>query len=105
MKHRTLSAAAIGAVLICSAAIGCSRSNGVMTKVPPGFPNGTQPVAPAPEVTITKLETAEERAQYLRKLKEDSTFDPQKHVELLQKYAKDSNEEVASAAKELLERQ
>jgi hypothetical protein len=100
MKHVMLCT-----VVLCSVAIGCSRGNGVQTKVPPGFANGVQPVAPAPEVTITKLETSEERAQYLRNLKEDSSFEPQKHAEMLQKYSKDGNEEVAAIAKELLERQ
>jgi hypothetical protein len=100
MRSTTLVAA-----VICSAvSIGCGQSNGVQTKAPPGFANGVQPVAAAPEEAITKLETSEDRATYLRQLGSDSHFEPQKHVEMLEKYSKDGNEEVASLAKELLER-
>ncbi len=92
-------------VVICSAvSIGCGQSNPVQTTVPRGFANGVQPVAPAPEDAITKLETPEDRAIYLRQLGNDSSFEPQKHVAMLEKYSKDGNEEVATLAKELLER-
>jgi hypothetical protein len=92
-------------VVICSAvSIGCGQSNPVQTKAPPGFGNGAPPVAPAPEEAITKLETPEDRATYLRQLGTDSSFEPQKHVQMLEKYSKDGNEEVATLAKELLER-
>ncbi|HEV8001445.1 MAG TPA: hypothetical protein VGP63_16270 [Planctomycetaceae bacterium] len=93
------------AVVICSAvSIGCGQSNPVQTKAPPGFANGVQPVAAAPEEAIIKLETPEDRVIYLRQLGTDKTFEPQKHAEMLETYSKDGNEEVASAAKELLER-
>jgi hypothetical protein len=92
-------------VVICAAvSLGCGSNNSVQTKTPPGFAGGVQPAAAAPEAAIVKLETAEDRAIYLRQLGNDSSFEPQKHVEMLQKYAKDGNEEVASLAKELLER-
>jgi hypothetical protein len=92
-------------IVVCSVvSIGCGSGNSVQTKAPPGFANGTQPAAPTPEAAITKLETPEDRATYLRQLGTDSTFEPQKHVEMLEKCAKESNEEVAGLAKELLER-
>jgi hypothetical protein len=40
---------------------------------------------------------------FLHQLAKDSTFDPQKHAEMLQKYSNDGNPEVASAAKDLLD--
>ena len=92
------------AVVICSAvSIGCGQSNPVQTKAPPGFSKGV-PATPTPEDAIKKLETSEDRVTYLRQLGTDSTFEPQKHVEMLEKYSKDGNEEVAALAKELLER-
>jgi hypothetical protein len=98
--------AALAWVVLCSAvSLGCGSHSSAQTSVPSGFPNGVQPVALSPEATITKIETPEDRAIYLRQLKNDSNFEPQKHLEMLKKCANDSNQEVAEAAKELLERQ
>ncbi|HET6325656.1 MAG TPA: hypothetical protein VFG04_13335 [Planctomycetaceae bacterium] len=91
-------------VVICSAvSVGCGQSNGVQTKSPPGFVKGV-PAALEPEEAIQKLETPEDRVTYLHQLGGDKSFEPQKHAEMLEKYSKDGNEEVALAAKELLER-
>jgi hypothetical protein len=90
-------------VILCSVSLGCGQSTPVMTKAPPGY-HGGQPTPPAPEEAITKLETPEDKAQYLRQLASDSSFKPEQHAELLKKCAADSNEELASAAKQLLER-
>jgi hypothetical protein len=92
------------AVVICSAvSIGCGQSNGVQTKAPPGFVKGV-PAALEPEEAIKKLETPEDRVIYLRQLGSDKSFEPQKHVAMLETYSKDGNEELAAVAKELLER-
>ncbi len=91
-------------VVLCSVSLGCGQSTPVMTKAPPGYHGGT-PAPPAPEVAITKLETPEDKAQYLRQLANDSSFKPEQHADLLKKCAADGNEELASAAKQLLERQ
>ena len=100
MRHATFLA-----MLVCSAvSIGCGSGNSVQTKAPPGFAKGTQPTALPPEDAISKFESPEDRAQYLRQLGIDSTFEPQKHVGMLEKCAKEDNEEVAGLAKELLER-
>ena len=90
-------------VILCSVSLGCGQSTPVMTKAPPGY-HGGQPTPPAPEEAITKLETPEDKAQYLRQLASDSSFKPEQHAELLKKCAADSNEELASTAKQLLER-
>ena len=92
-------------IVLCSAfSIGCGgASGGVQSVTPPGYAQGAQPQL-TPEVTITKFETPEERAIYLRELSKDSNFQPQQHTAMLQKYSGDANEEVASLAKELLER-
>ena len=100
MKYEMLVWVFVGAAV----AAGCGSGNGVQAKAPPGFANGTRPAAPTPEAAITKLETPEDRAAYLRQLKEDSSFEPQKHVEMLKKCASESDENVAALAKELLER-
>ncbi len=55
-----------------------------------------------PEFIADHTESAKERANYLRSLTSDAKFDPKQHVDMLKKYEKDSNEDVASAAKELL---
>jgi hypothetical protein len=91
------------AVAIFSAVSAGCGSSVPQTSVPTGYKNG-QPAVPSPEDAITKLETPEDRATYLRQLSNDSNFEPQKHVAMLEKCAKESNEEVATAAKDLLER-
>ncbi len=92
-------------VVLCSVSLGCGQSTPVMTKAPPGYPGGATPAPPAPEVAITKLETPEDKAQYLRQLANDASFKPEQHADLLKKCAADGNEELASAAKQLLDRQ
>ena len=101
MIRANLVAIVIGSAL----AVGCGSGNVEQSKAPPGYPAGkTQPAPLEPEVAITKLETSEERVTYLRQLANDSTFVPQQHVAMLQKYAGDKDEEVAGTAKELLDR-
>jgi hypothetical protein len=100
MKH----AALIG-LMVCSAfTIGCGSGSSAQTIKPPkGHEKRGTAVALAPEDAITKLETSEERVTYLHQLKNDPTFEPKKHTELLQKYAGDADPDVATAAKELLD--
>ena len=90
----------------CAALVGCSRQTAPSLQPPKGAQQkvaSTQPPA-APEVVITKLETSQERANYLRELGRDSAFEPQKHVEMLQQFTNDSDRDVAIAAQELLDR-
>lgn len=96
-------AALIGFVMCGGLAAGCSRRPSDQLQPPQGHEKRSAAVAVAPEDAISKLETAEDRATYLHQLKHDSTFEPQKHAEMLQKYAGDPDQEVASAAKDLLD--
>jgi len=98
--------AAFVLVVVSSAfAVGCGSGSSAQTINPPkNHEKRGQVVAPSPEAAITKLETSEERVTYLHQLGKDSTFEPQQHAEMLQKYASGSDQEVASAAKELLDR-
>jgi hypothetical protein len=98
VRHRVLLAVAV----FSAVSIGCGSSV-PQTSHPTSRKNGPSATS-TPEDTITKLETPEDRAIYLRQLGADSTFEPQKHAAMLEKYAKDGNEEVAAVAKELLER-
>jgi hypothetical protein len=96
---------AIVVVFIWSAIeVGCNSHTVPQSKAPRGRAAGAQVSASAPEVVITKLETSEDRATYLGELANDSSFEPQKHVEMLKKYSNDANEEVAGKAKDLLAR-
>jgi hypothetical protein len=98
MRHAIVLVVAIFSAI----STGCGSSV-PQTSIPTGYKNG-QPAVPTPEEAIAKLETPEDRATYLRQLGSDSTFEPQKHVAMLEKCAKESSEDVAAAAKELLER-
>jgi hypothetical protein len=93
-------------IAVCSAlAIGCSSASSEQVKTPPkGRPPGTPVPIVVPETAITKLETSDEKVTYLHQLGKDASFDPSKHSEMLQKYAGDPDQQVASAAKELLDR-
>jgi hypothetical protein len=92
-----------GLVACAAFAAGCSRSGPAEISPPKGHEKRGTPVAFAPEDAIKKLETPEDRAIYLHQLKDDKSFEPDKHHEMLEKYAGDADPEVASAAKELLE--
>jgi hypothetical protein len=85
-------------------AAGCSSGSSAQTVSPPkGHEHRGQAVPLPPEEAITKLETPEDRVIYLHQLAKDSSFDPQKHTEMLQKYSTDGDPEVATAAKDLLD--
>jgi len=95
--------ALFGLVACVVFAAGCSRSASGQISPPKGHETRGTPVAFAPEDAITKLETSEDRVIYLHQLKDDKSFEPDKHHEMLDKYASDADPEVAAAAKELLE--
>src|SRR5262249_22819291 len=86
---------------------GCEKSNDVTKSLEKAhkseFPikQGIEQKS-TPEFIADHTETPKERANYLRSLSSDEKFDPKQHVDMLKKYEKDSNEDVASAAKELL---
>jgi hypothetical protein len=61
-------------------------------------------VAKSPELELMKMKNAPEKANYLRNLANDANFDPKKHTEMLEKYSKDSDADVAQAAKDLLDK-
>jgi len=65
-------------------------------------PRPGQETQPSPERVVASLESAHERANYLRELSHDEKFDPKQHAEMLKKYENDSDAELAEAAKELL---
>src|SRR5580693_6346158 len=60
------------------------------------------PEMATPEFVVANAETQKERAETLRQLANDPKFDPKQHVEMLKKYANDSDSDIATAAKELL---
>ncbi len=92
-------------VMVCSSfAIGCGSGTSAQTISPPAGAEKRGPVAaPSPEDAIKKLETSED-VEYLHQLGKDSTFEPSKHKEFLEKYAGNSDPQVATAAKELLDK-
>ncbi len=93
------------AITASAFALGCGSSvKSQQTKTPPGYAKGAPSPTAAPEAVITKLETTEDRAAYLAELGNDSTFDPKQHTAMLEKYAADADQEVASKARALLER-
>ena len=95
---------ALFAVVVCAAlAAGCSRSASGQLSPPKGHEKRGTPVAFAPEDAIKKLETPEDRVIYLHQLRDDKSFEPDKHREMLDKYASDADPEIAAAAKEILD--
>ena len=68
------------------------------------FPKMGRAVANSPELKIAGLKTPQERATFLQGLATDASFDPKLHKDMLEKYSKDSDPDVAAAAKALLDR-
>jgi hypothetical protein len=95
---------------LCSAlVIGCSRTPETWTPPPPD-PNAKQVARPpakwnaTPEGMMGHAESDEDRAAFLHKWAKDPKFDPKQHKEMLEEYAKSSNAELATAAKELADK-
>lgn len=59
-------------------------------------------LANSPELEIMKMKTPQDKTNYLRSLATNPDFDPKKHTEMLEKYSKDADADVAQAAKDLL---
>ena len=101
-----MKSASLGIVMLSATVIvGCGSGSSAPTVNPPkGHEQRAKVEALPPEAAIAKIETSEDRVIYLHQLANDSTFEPQKHTEMLQKYAADKDKDVAAAAKELLDR-
>jgi hypothetical protein len=68
------------------------------------FPKMGRAVANSAEFKIAGLKTPQEKATFLQDRANDSTFDPKLHKDMLEKYSKDPDADVAAAAKALLDR-
>jgi len=58
----------------------------------------------SPELEMMKLKTPQDKTNYLRNLVNSPDFDAKKHTEMLEKYSKDSDADLAQAAKDLLDK-
>jgi hypothetical protein len=105
-----LSKTLYGGLLVGSLAwlAGCSgkASNAPYTPDPAvaNFPKMGRAVANSPEVKIAALKTSQQKASFFQDLANDSTFDPKLHKDMLEKYSKDSDADVAAGAQALLDR-
>jgi len=68
------------------------------------FPKMGQALAKSPEMKIEALKTPQQKATFLQDLANDSTFNPKLHTAMLEKYSKDSDADIAAAAKALLDK-
>jgi hypothetical protein len=99
----------VGAVALCAALLaGCSSksSSGAKTPEELGIKNFQKmgDFTNSPEVKINQFQTPQARAEYLKSLGTDSNFVPKEHVNFLEQQSKDPDPDVASAAKELLDK-
>jgi hypothetical protein len=68
------------------------------------WPKMGQSFANTPEIKMTQIHSPQDKANYLKSLAKDSSFVPKDHVTMLETQAKDSDPDVANAAKDLLDR-
>jgi hypothetical protein len=102
----------VGTTALCAALlVGCgSKQPASSSALKPSdlgakdFPKMGQSFANAPEMKILQLKSPQDRANYLKSLAKDSNFDPKSHVGFLEQQAKDPDQDVANAAKDLLDR-
>jgi hypothetical protein len=66
------------------------------------IPKMGQSAGGSPEMEMIHLRTSQEKANYLRSLDKDPNFDPKKHTDMLERYSKDNDADLAQAAKDLL---
>jgi hypothetical protein len=109
VKRATCLVVAVSALgLICVAGCG-SGSKGAGTVDPKALgltniPKMGQATGTSPELEMMRLKSPQDKTNYLRNLDKDSNFDPKKHTEMLETYAKDNDPDLAQTAKDLLER-
>jgi hypothetical protein len=68
------------------------------------FPKMGRAVGNSPEMKIAALKTSQQKAAFLQDRANDSTFDPKLHKDMLEKYSKDPDADLAAAAKALLDK-
>jgi hypothetical protein len=68
------------------------------------WPKMGQAFANSPELKIQQIHSPQDKANYLKSLATDSNFVPKDHVTMLEQQVKDSDPDVANAAKDLLDR-
>ena len=68
------------------------------------FPKMGHAVGNSPEMKIAALKTSQQKAAFLQDRANDSTFDPKLHKDMLEKYSKDPDADLAAAAKALLDK-
>jgi hypothetical protein len=86
---------------------GCGKgSTGSPSQVNPAvadFPKMGKALANSPEMKINSM-TTQQKAAYLQDLANDPNFKPKLHTAMLEKYSKDSDADLAAAAKALLDK-
>ena len=102
----------VGIAALCAAlSAGCgSKQPSSGTALKPSdlgakdWPEMGHAFANAPEMKIQQMHYPQDKANYLKSLAKDSNFVPKDHVPFLEQQAKDSDPDVANAAKDLLDR-
>jgi hypothetical protein len=91
--------------------VGCSGSKGGSGAADPAalglkgeIPKMGASVGKSPELALMQMKNPADKANYLRNLDKDADFDPKKHTEMLEKYSKDPDADIAQAAKDLLDK-
>jgi hypothetical protein len=86
---------------------GCGKGSPAPFKPDPAvanFPKMGKAVGNAPESKIKNMKTSQEKVAYLQDLGADSNFNPKMHKDMLEKYSKDTDADIAAAAKALLDK-
>jgi hypothetical protein len=87
---------------------GCGKGSSatVITTTPSGapLPKMGQALANSPEMKLNAMKTPQQKATFLQDLANDSSFNPKLHTAMLEKYSKDSDADLAAAAKALLDK-
>jgi hypothetical protein len=104
-----LSKTLYGGLLAGSLALlaGCGKGSSAPYQPDPAvkdFPKMGRAVGNSPEMKIAGLKTSQQKATFLQDRASDSTFDPKLHKDMLEKYSKDPDADVAAAAKALLDK-
>jgi len=104
VKFTTLVLVAAGALLV----LGCGSGSSVEPTPEKATESGVAALGAknnekVPGITMMSMNPAQ-KAQYMRDLAQDTTYDPKKNVDLWEQLSTDKNPGVAEAAKALLEK-
>jgi hypothetical protein len=107
VKRATLVLAVLAAACLAYTA-GCGSGAGPARSTIPDLPPDHHPIGHnignSPEWKLRQMQTPQQKTAYLQELAKDPKFDAKNHKDILEDLAKDQDQDLSNAAKDLLDK-